>query len=114
MIISNKILIERIKKIRKLKGLTQVEMAKMLNISKSTYNRIEIGEVPLYDERINNIAKVLEVPLFELLSNYDFKEGEILKQIKSQKINIESFKNQIEKQIEHNKELLNLFKKIKD
>lgn len=107
MEITNKIIIGRIKSIRKSRGLTQVKMAEMLNISKSTYNRIEIGEVPIYNDRLNEIARILGIPLFQLIFN-DYEEEEIIEQINTDKIDLDYLKELMKKQIEQNKKVLKI------
>jgi transcriptional regulator with XRE-family HTH domain len=56
-----------IKQFRELKNLSQEHMAKELRISQSSYARIENGTIDVKMERLQEIAKVLEVELPKLL-----------------------------------------------
>lgn len=57
----------KIKKIRKQKGFTQEKLAEMANIDYSYLNLIESGKRNPSIKRLHKIAKVLEVPLRELI-----------------------------------------------
>jgi len=52
---------ELIKATRKAKGLTQLDVAQKLDISKGTYNRYENGEANLSMETVDKIANALGV-----------------------------------------------------
>jgi transcriptional regulator with XRE-family HTH domain len=65
-----------IRKIRELRNLTQEFLADELNVSQSTYCRIEHGSVKVDFIRLCQIAGVLQVN-YRLL--VDFNENEILK-----------------------------------
>ena len=60
-------LAQRIVKIRKQKGITQVELAKILGVTQSMVSRIELGELRLNGEVIVKLAKLYEVSTDELL-----------------------------------------------
>lgn len=66
---------EKIKEIRETKGLTQEEIANALSISPSGYSKIERGETRLNIDRLQQIADVLEVNVFDLMPN---KENNII------------------------------------
>lgn len=51
----------KIKSIRELKNLTQEHIADRLHISQAAYSRLENGESKISDERLSQIADVLEV-----------------------------------------------------
>lgn len=53
--------IDVIKQIRKEKKLTQVEMAKLLNLAQSTYNDIEHRKIKLSTEDFIKICKIFNV-----------------------------------------------------
>ena len=108
MDLTNTIITKRIKAIRKLNGITQIEMAEKLNLSKSTYNRIEKGIVPIFDDRLNSIAKVLDISLFNLLFAFDLQENEIIDQIELKKVDLTELKSLIEVQIKQNREMLSI------
>ena len=58
---------ERIRQIRLQKGLSQENMADMLGLSTTAYGDMERGRTELSFSRLENISKLLDVPLPELL-----------------------------------------------
>jgi transcriptional regulator with XRE-family HTH domain len=58
---------ERIRQIRLQKGLSQENMADMLGLSTTAYGDLERGRTELSVSRLENIARLLDVPLPELL-----------------------------------------------
>jgi len=64
----SKEIIERIKRIRKLKKLNQDEMSNLLNMSKSSYVRLENFETELTVDCVDRIAEVLDTN-FETLTD---------------------------------------------
>lgn len=54
---------EKIRYIRQNKGITQVYVAKELNISVQTYNGYELGRRRIDVELLKEIAKVLKTPI---------------------------------------------------
>jgi transcriptional regulator with XRE-family HTH domain len=65
----------KIKKLRDLKGLTQTEMAEKLHLSLNAYGKVEREETELSISRLQEIAKILEVTIYELL---DFDEKKLI------------------------------------
>lgn len=61
----------KIKKIRELRNLTQDYVAKQLDISQSTYSRIEKDDGDLTVSQLNKIAEILEVKVEELINFND-------------------------------------------
>ncbi|WP_396191956.1 helix-turn-helix domain-containing protein [Flavobacterium sp.] len=59
---------KNIKQYRELKNITQEHMATFLDISQSTYAKIENGQVTPKIERLQQISKILEVDLSTLLN----------------------------------------------
>ncbi|MBI5356670.1 helix-turn-helix transcriptional regulator [Candidatus Collierbacteria bacterium] len=57
----------RMKRVRKVKGLTQEEIADRLGIHWTTYGRIERGESNISLRGLYKIAKVLKVKLRDFL-----------------------------------------------
>lgn len=57
----------KLKTLRKQKGLSQEEVAESLHISQSTYARIEKGESSSWTSYINNICNLYEIAPEELL-----------------------------------------------
>ncbi|GGC09169.1 helix-turn-helix domain-containing protein [Dyadobacter sediminis] len=58
---------ERIRQIRLQKGLSQENMADMLGLSTTAYGDLERGRTELSVSRLENIARLLDVPLSGLL-----------------------------------------------
>jgi len=58
---------EKIRQIRLRKGLSQENMADMLGLSTTAYGDLERGRTELSFSRLENIAKLLDIPLPELL-----------------------------------------------
>lgn len=65
---------QKIKKLRELRNYTQEYMAKKLDLSMNGYGKIEREETELTLNRLNEIAKILEVKVFDLLG---FDESKI-------------------------------------
>lgn len=53
---------DKIKKIRDLKGMTQEDIASILNISSQAYSKIERNETKIDEKRLEQIANALDVP----------------------------------------------------
>ncbi|WP_026908561.1 helix-turn-helix domain-containing protein [Paucisalibacillus globulus] len=60
---------KRIKAFRKLKGYTQVELAKKLGISLNVLGAVERGTKKIPEELINQIAETLNIDKLELLGS---------------------------------------------
>ncbi|OOC42443.1 hypothetical protein XO08_07695 [Thermosipho sp. 1074] len=65
---------ERLKQLRVEKGLTQYDMAKKLNIARSTYANWEQGTTSPSDEFLAKLAEILETSVDYLVGNTDIKE----------------------------------------
>jgi transcriptional regulator with XRE-family HTH domain len=57
---------EKIKQLRRKKGLTQESMAKLLHIGRSTYCKFELGITKIDYERLKLISNILDVPISEI------------------------------------------------
>ena len=66
---------ERIRQIRLQKGLSQENMADMLGLSTTAYGDMERGRTELSVSRLENVAKLLDVPLPELLGFEPYHVG---------------------------------------
>ncbi len=64
---------ERIKQIRFNKGLTQDNMADMLNISQNAYHKLENGRCKMSLRKFINICKILEIEASELINGPEKK-----------------------------------------
>lgn len=73
---------EKIRQIRLQKGLSQENMADMLGLSTTAYGDLERGRTELSVSRLENIAKLLDVPLPDLLGieSLSMSETEWLRQ----------------------------------
>ncbi|MCB9360921.1 MAG: helix-turn-helix transcriptional regulator [Flavobacteriales bacterium] len=107
MSITNEVLVNRIRLVRKSRGISQIEMANLLGLSKSTYNRIELGDTPIYDDRLNEILKVLKISLFEIIFAFELDMNDIIKQSKDE-IDLASFRDLLQNQIKQNQEILKM------
>ena len=70
----------KIRVLREIKGYTQENMATELQISGKAYQKIESGETQLSISRLNQISKILEHSVIEILS---FDESNIFENRKS-------------------------------
>lgn len=59
----------RIRKIREYRNYTQQHMAEILGISQNAYSKIESGNTKLSTDRLEDIAKVLDVPYEAILNS---------------------------------------------
>ena len=58
----------KIRAIRTLKGLSQENMAEMINLSRLAYGDIERGKTDVTDSRLKQIAEVLGVSVMDIFS----------------------------------------------
>lgn len=63
----------RIRSIRKSKGLTGSDLGKLLNLSQQHISRIENGSVKLNIEQLQRITDVLVVPLYNILLDVGYQ-----------------------------------------
>lgn len=66
----NTMIQEKLKNLRKQKGISQEKMAKIIGTDTSNYSRKERGEVKIFDDEWEKLAKTLEVSVEEI-KNYD-------------------------------------------
>ena len=66
---------ERIKQHRKAKGLTQANLAELLDMSEMTIRRWEAEKTSPRMDEIKKLAQVLEIPTNELLDNQQFENN---------------------------------------
>lgn len=52
---------DRIVSLRKMANISQKELAKMLNLSTTSMNRIELGDRPLKDEEVARISDIFDI-----------------------------------------------------
>ncbi|SRR5574344_43295 len=63
-----KLLPNRLQELRKIKGLSQTQVAQAIGVSIALYHRIENGERTIQDDYIDKLAKVLEIESEEIKS----------------------------------------------
>ena len=89
----------RIRKIREFRNYTQTHLADKLNISQNAYSKIENGTSKLTTDRLEELAKILDVPVESMLNG----ERQIFNFDNS---HIEKFYGYIEHLHEENKEII--------
>ena len=67
MPLSKKSLKQRLLRIRKNKGITQQQAGEYLKIDRVTYRRLEKGITPIIHPYFRKMAKLLQIPLGDLL-----------------------------------------------
>ena len=111
----------QLEKIRKLKNLTQENVARELGLTAQAYGKIERNEVDISQEKLEKLAKLFNISLEDLMQfdekvyfNNSTNNGMIVAINSSMTINVELLKTlqeqllQKDKQIEH---LMNLLKR---
>lgn len=63
--------------LRKRKGYTQKEIAKMLNIAQTTYSGYENGRRQINMQLLKKISEIYEISIDQLLENKKYKTTEI-------------------------------------
>ena len=61
--------LERIKVLRKAKGITQLDMSDKIGMAKNNYGKVENGHIELTVNRLYEIAEILGVSAISLLSD---------------------------------------------
>ena len=69
----NKEITEKIKKLRAAKGINQSEMAHRLNVTRSTYQKIEAGEGYAWAKYLNELMTILETTPKDFFSDIGSK-----------------------------------------
>ncbi len=69
-IFDKKILAGILKRIRLIKGFTQIEIAEKLGIKQSSYQRIEAGETSIDTERLKKICEIFGIEANQLFDFY--------------------------------------------
>ncbi|MEJ5103876.1 helix-turn-helix transcriptional regulator [Chryseobacterium sp. MYb328] len=57
---------EKLKSLRKQRGYTQEYMSKIISTDVSNYSRKESGDVRIYDDEWEKLAKALDVPVEDI------------------------------------------------
>ena len=98
----------RIKKIREDKGLTQVELAKLIGIGNSTFSRYERGEVNPSAEMLSKIAIALGVDV-----NMLFDDTTASNYVSIPELQIRIIENILKQPKENLQEILKFIQKLK-
>lgn len=69
----------KIKQYRKLKNITQEEMATLLNVTRQSYINYESGETEPSFETLKKISKILNVSIDALLDNEEYIKTDKMK-----------------------------------
>lgn len=72
---TKKLLGQKVKRLRKLRGYTQEKFANMIDITPRNLNRIEAGENFVTSETLDKILTALNVPI-DILFSYEHLRGE--------------------------------------
>ena len=70
-------MVSNLKKIRKRNKMTQLEVAKQLNISQSAYNYYENGVSDLNTDALLKLSKLFNISIDEILGNEKYLKNEI-------------------------------------
>ena len=98
----------RIKKIREDKGLTQVDVAKLIGIGGSTFSRYESGEVSPSPEMLSKIAVALGVDV-----NMLFDDTSAIDYVSTTELQIRIIENILKQPKENLQEILKYLQKLK-
>ena len=75
---------EKIKYYRRVRNYSQSDMADKLWMSKRAYLRLENGETAMTLDRIHQIARILEIPLYNLIGfDIELRSTDVMKEIKT-------------------------------
>jgi transcriptional regulator with XRE-family HTH domain len=91
---------ENISIARKQSGITQEEMARLLDISQPAYSYYETGEKPIPLNKIKRICEILSIPMQELVGDISKDENgeEVLVEINK---NLERIANSLDRLCEY-------------
>lgn len=85
-------ILKKIKLIRRIKGLTQLEMSERIGISLNNYNRLENGVNELSFKRLCSIADIFEMKVSEVI---DFEEETgkdlIIRELKKENVDLKNY-----------------------
>ncbi len=100
---------EIIKRIRKAKGFSQMELAEKIGITYQQFQKYEKGKSKITVDRLIDIAKALDVPLSTILVEI-YKDDNIKTYSYEEIVLLEYFRKISEPELK--KSLLNIFKKL--
>lgn len=100
---------EIIKRIRKAKGFSQMELAEKIGITYQQFQKYEKGKSKITVDRLIDIAKALDVPLTTILAEI-YKDNNIKTYSYEEVVLLEYFRKISDPKLK--KSLLNIFKKL--
>ena len=100
---------EIIKRIRKAKGFSQMELAEKIGITYQQFQKYEKGKSKITVDRLIDIAKALDVPLSTILVEI-YKDDNIKSYSYEEIVILEYFRKISDPELK--KSLLNIFKKL--
>lgn len=100
---------EIIKRIRKAKGFSQMELAEKIGITYQQFQKYEKGKSKITVDRLIDIAKALDVPLSTILVKI-YKDDNIKTYSYEEVVLLEYFRKISDPELK--KSLLNIFKKL--
>ncbi|MGA9213444.1 helix-turn-helix domain-containing protein [Kaistella sp.] len=103
----NNIVSKNIRKYRNLKGFSQEYLAEKMNLTQSAYAKIENNDTKLTIDRLNEISKILEIDIANLLEQ---KTPNIYNIYNNEIVNIEN-KELLKELLETKNQLINILQK---
>jgi transcriptional regulator with XRE-family HTH domain len=111
-------IMEKLKSLRKQRGYTQEYMSNILSTDVSNYCRKENGDVRIYDDEWEKLAKALEVPVEDIkeertgnvVQNLTFNDSSSNTSTNSQTGNYNQYYNIPDYMLENHKEYIDLLK----
>mgnify|MGYP003311628026 CR=1 FL=1 len=105
-------------KLRRDKGMSQEEVANLMDISLTSYRKIEKGETNLISERITQLAEALGITEQELLWGYNPNSSQAQMQAEIQRLRqtVEEKSEQIEllkKALSDKEEIIRLYRSLR-
>lgn len=75
---------ENIRKRRNNLGITQTEMARLLDITLHAYRKLESGDTRIFTKSFRTFARRTETPINELVTGFSIEEGKDIFQVKEE------------------------------
>ena len=63
---------KKLRELRKKANMTQLEMARMIGIKRTTYRNLESGTTKIINETAIRVAEALKKPIEAIITDYDF------------------------------------------
>ncbi|MBQ0144769.1 MAG: helix-turn-helix domain-containing protein [Bacteroidales bacterium] len=75
---------ENIRRRRNNLGITQTEMARLLDITLHAYRKLESGDTRIFTKSFRTFARETETPINELVTGFSIEEGKDLMQLREE------------------------------